>query len=87
MAHAVVIVPADESDPIVHGPFDSATDALRFEDRHVDAPAGARAFIVPMTHEHDWRDVPGFTPGTKQTCTCGAYRYPTVSTGEEKTVE
>lgn len=29
-------------------------------------------------HVHDWQDVVGFVPGTKQTCACGAYRYPTI---------
>jgi hypothetical protein len=33
-------------------------------------------------HEHYWRDVDGFVPGTKQTCVCGAYRYPTVDDEE-----
>jgi hypothetical protein len=57
MEYAVVVVNGDGSAPVVYGPFITESVAMRFEDRHVDAPVGARAFIVPMCHPDG--DLPG----------------------------
>lgn len=42
-----VVVQAGEGDvPVVYGPFPTEPAARRFEDREIDAPPGARAWIV-----------------------------------------
>lgn len=41
-------------------------------------PGECELLVAHMPDDHVWRDVEGFAPGTKQTCACGAYRYPTI---------
>jgi hypothetical protein len=50
----VVVVQAEDGEaPRIHGPFDSNLEARIYEDRKIDAPPGARAWIVPIYPPED----------------------------------